>query len=179
MNNANVYQISRSDTLVLDQFQRWHEMLTSVAEKIGSEFLIPALDLKFTLRPTELRVPDCDLTWGIANVGRTVQINPAESAGDANVLSAIAENGAKPGTYALLRQGRLQRNRDTAKQVSGGEFRHAFNRMPVNATGSFGARGREWYLVCDLASDAGEVARETADFVGRCAKVRLLYGIDG
>lgn len=178
MSKGTIYQISRSDTLVLDQFERWHGMLTSVAQPSGSEFVMPTLDLKFALRATDLRVPDCDLTWGVSNVGRTVQINPAASAGDANVLSAIGEDRSKPGTFAVLRQGRLQKNRDTAKQVSGGEFRHAFGRMPVDTTGSFGARGREWFLVCELGNDALTVARETADFVERCAKVRSLHGVD-
>lgn len=178
MKNGSVYRISRSDMFVLDQFQRWHEMLISVAERTANEFVIASLDLKFVLRPTELPVPDCDLTWGVANVGRTVQINPAGSAGDANVLSAIAEDATRPGRHVVLRQGRLQRNRDTVKQVSGGEFRHAFGRMPVGTTGSFGARGREWYLVCELGNDAGRVAEDTADFVQRCSVVRLLHGID-
>lgn len=176
MSGTGQYRILTTDKLVLDQFSRWHDLLASLAEGSGSEFVLPSHGMKFTLRPTTLSVPDCDLTWGIANDGRTVQINPAASAGDANVLSAIAEDRAKPGGYAVLRQGRLQRNRDTVRQISGGEFRHAFDRLPVSATGSFGARGREWFLVCDLGEDAEQVARQTADFVERCAKVRSLHG---
>lgn len=76
----------------------------------------------------------------------------------------------------MLRQGRLQKNRETASQISGGEFRHAFQKLSVSATGSFGAKGREWYLVCDLSDDAEEVARQTADFVERCARVRAKHG---
>jgi len=142
----------------------------------AGEHLLPSFGFKFVLRPTELPVPDCDLSWGIDATGRTVQINPAASAGDANVLSAIGEDRERPGQYAVLRQGRLQRNRETASQISGGEFRYAFQKLPVSATGSFGAKGREWYLVCDLSADAEEVARQTADFVERCARVRAKYG---
>lgn len=104
-----------------------------------------------------------------------MQINPAASAGDANVLSAIGEDREKPGHYAVLRQGRLQPNRETKSQISGGEFDHAFQKLPVSTSGSFGARGREWYLVCDLGDSAEEVARQTADFVERCAGVGAKY----
>ena len=41
------------------------------------------------------------------------------------VAGAIGEDREVPGRYALLRQGRLQRNRETAAQISGGEFRYA------------------------------------------------------
>lgn len=142
----------------------------------ANEHLLPSFGFKFALRPTELPVPDCDLSWDIDSKGRTVQINPAASAGEANVLSAIGEDRERPGHYAVLRQGRFQRNRDTASQISGGEFRHAFQKLPVSATGSFGAKGREWYLVCDLSKDAEEVARQTADFVERCSRVCAKYG---
>lgn len=173
MTDRRTFRIVTSDKLSLDQFARWHGLLVSLAQKGSSgEYLLPSHGFKFVLRPTDLPVPDCDLSWGNDATGRTVQINPAASAGDANVLSAIGEDRARPGHYAVLRQGRLHRNRETAAQISGGEFRHAFQKLPVSATGSFGAKGREWYLVCDLSEDAEEVARQTAEFVERCAKVR-------
>lgn len=178
MADRRAFRIVSEDKLSLDQFVRWHALLVSVAQASSSgEYLLPDLGFKFALRATDLAVPDCDLTWGIDAPGRTVQINPARSAGDANVLSAIAEDREKPGRYAVLRQGRLQRNRDTAAQISGGEFRYAFQKLPVSTTGSFGARGREWFLVCDLKDDALDVARNTADFVERCAKVRAKHGV--
>jgi hypothetical protein len=177
MTDRRTFRILTADKQSLDQFARWHALLVSIAQPgSGGEHLLPAFGFKFVLRPTELPVPDCDLSWGIDAKGRTVQINPAASAGDANVLSAIGEDRERPGHYAVLRQGRLQKNRETASQISGGEFRYAFQKLPVSATGSFGARGREWYLVCDLSDDAAEVARQTADFVERCARVRAKHG---
>lgn len=177
MKDTRAFDILTSDTTSMTQFARWHSLLGSRASVgLAGERLMPEFGFKYSLRTTERPVPDCDLTWGIEAEGRTVQINPATSAGDANVLSAIAEDRNQPGRYVLLRQGRLQRNRQTIAQISGGEFRHAFGRLPVSARGSFGARGREWFLVCDLVDDAEEVARQTAEFVRQCAVVRSTYG---
>lgn len=89
---------------------------------------------------------------------------------------AIGEDREAPGRYVVLRQGRLQRNRESASQISGGEFRYAFQKLPVSAVGSFGAKGREWFLVCDISDDPKEVVHQTADFVERCAKVRAQHG---
>ncbi|HEX8223775.1 MAG TPA: hypothetical protein VF605_08175 [Allosphingosinicella sp.] len=180
MTDRRTFRIVTADKLSLDQFARWHALLVSLAQPgMGAEHLLPVFGFKFVLRPTDLPVPDCDLSWGIDAKGRTVQINPAASAGDANVLSAIGEDRERPGQYAVLRQGRLQRNRETTSQISGGEFRYAFQKLPVSATGSFGARGREWYLVCDLSDDPEEVARQSADFVERCSRVRAKYAAPG
>lgn len=177
MKETPAFNILTADTTSVTQFARWHSLLGSLASVgLAGERLMTEFGFKYSLRTTERAVPDCDLTWGIGTEGRTVQINPATSAGDANVLSAIAEDRNRPGHYVLLRQGRLQRNRQTIAQISGGEFRHAFGRLPVSARGSFGARGREWFLVCDLVDDAEEVARQTAEFVRRCAVVRSTYG---
>lgn len=177
MTKMRSFRIVTSDTASMEQFARWHDVLAVLAESgSAGERLLPAFGFKYSLRSTELAVPDCDLTWGIEAEGRTVQINPAASAGDANVLSAIGEDRDEPGRYAVLRQGRLQRNRQTQAQISGGEFRHAFGRLPVGTSGSFGARGREWFLVCDLGEDAEVVARQTSDFVERCARVRSKFG---
>jgi hypothetical protein len=177
MIKGRTFRIVTADQLSLGQFARWHEQLVSLAERGPSgDYLLPGFGFKFVLRTTDLPVPDCDLSWDIEASGRAVQNNPAHSAGDANVLSAIGEDRAKPGQFAVLRQGRLQRNRETSAQFSGGEFRHAFQKLPVSAVGSFGAKGREWFLVCDLGNDAAEVARQTADFVERCANVRAKYG---
>lgn len=175
--SQRAFRIVTADQLSLDQFRRWHGLMISLARPgPGGENLLPSFGFKFVLRPTDLPVPDCDLSWGIESTGRTVQINPAQSAGDANVLSAIGEDREAPGRYAVLRQGRLQRNRETTAQISGGEFRYAFQKLPVSTTGSFGARGREWFLVCDIGDEAEEVVRQTADFVERCAKVRAKHG---
>lgn len=176
MTDRRIFRIITADMLSLDQFARWQELLLSLAQPGSTgEHLLSAFDFKFALRQTDLPVPDCDLSWGIDAEGVTVQINPANSAGDANVLSAIGEDRERPGHYAVLRQGRLQRNRQTSSQISGGQFRYAFQKLPVSASGSFGASGREWYHVCDLSDDADEVARQTADFVERCAGVRAKY----
>ncbi len=177
MPDHRAFKIVTADDASRHQFTRWHELLkaSGQAESDG-EFLLPRFGFKFALRAdNDLPVPDCDLSWGIDAVGRTVQINPAASAGDANVLSAIGEDRDTPSNYAVLRQGRLHPNRENRKQIRNGDFRHAFQKLPVSAGGSFGARGREWYLVCDLSDDAEEVARQTADFVERCARVRAAH----
>lgn len=176
MADTRAFRIVTSDKLSLNQFARWQQLIGSLAQQgRGTEQILPAYGFKFALRQTNLRVPDCDLIWGVNSEGRTVQINPAGAAGDANVLSAIGEDRYVPGEFAVLRQGRLQKNRETKSQISGGKFRHAVQKLPVSAAGSFGARGREWYLVCDLNDDAEAVTRQTADFVERCARVRAKY----
>ena len=147
-------------------------MISLAEARSGSDYLLPRFGFRFALRPTELAAPDCDLTWGLETPGRTVQINPAQSAGDANVLSAIGEDQEAPGRFAVLRQGRLHPNRASASQISGGEFRYAFQRLPVSTTGSFGAKGREWFLVCILSSNVEGIVQQTADFVERCSNVR-------
>jgi hypothetical protein len=177
MEKPRAFRIVTSDELAQGHFRGWHETMISRAHQAATgDYLLPDFGFKFALRSTELPVPDCDLSWGISATGRTVQINPAGSAGDANVLSAIAEDREAPGRFALLRQGRLQRNRETTKPVSGGEFRFAFQKMPVSTIGSFGAKGREWFLVCDFSEDTTEMLSQTADFVERCARVRAKYG---
>ncbi len=173
MNKPRVFRIITADQLSFDQFRSWHEKMISLAERgQNDEYLLSAFGFKFALRPTDSPAPDCDLSWGVDSSGRTVQINPAGSAGDANVLSAIGEDRGTPGRYAVLRQGRLQPNRESKRAISGGEFRYAFQKLPVNTTGSFGAKGREWYLVCDISDDPEQVVRDTADFIERCARVR-------
>lgn len=176
---SKAYRIVSDDGVAEEQFRRWHDLLVSIADQQSkNEYAIGALGFKFALRETRRPVPDCDLTWSIDAPGRTVQINPADSAGDANVLSAIGEDREAPGSYAVLRQGRLQPNQDTSRTITGGEFRYAFQKLPVSTTGSFGAKGREWYLVCDLSDDADEVAQQTGDFVERCATVRTKFRDD-
>ena len=180
MQALRTFRMVTSDDLSLSLFGRWHEALVSVAERgPAGDYLLPAYGFRFNLRKTELAVPDCDLSWGVASKECTVQINPAGSAGDANVLSSIGEDRRDARRYAVLRQGRLQRNRQTAGQISGGEFRHAFQKLPVSASGSFGAKSREWYLVCDLGDDVQATVRQTADFVQRCDQVRVRQGARG
>lgn len=180
MQGLRTFRMVTSDDLSLSLFGRWHEALVSVAERgSAGDYLLPAYGFRFGLRKTELAVPDCDLSWGVSSKECTVQINPAGSAGDANVLSSIGEDRRDAGRYAVLRQGRLQRNRQTAGQISGGEFRHAFQKLPVSASGSFGAKNREWYLVCDLGEDVQTIVRQTADFVQRCDQVRVRQGARG
>jgi hypothetical protein len=88
MKKTRAFRIVTADQLSLDQFRRWHETMISLAQRgpVG-EYLLPAFGFRFALRTTGLPVPDCDLSWGLNSSGRTVQINPAGSAGDANVLS--------------------------------------------------------------------------------------------
>lgn len=177
MEVEHAYRIVKSDKLAAEQFLRWHDLLISAAQSKDGEYLVPTCGFRIAFRTDNgLAVPDCDLCWGLETEGRTVQINPAASAGDANVLSAIGENRQRPGHYAVLRQGRLQANRDSSRVIKGGEFRHAFQKRPVSAIGAIGPRDREWFLVCELSDDPSEVARQTGEFVERCAAVRAKIG---
>ena len=176
MDTRQSFRIITDDRLLSEQFSRWHQALISQADhQSATIYVVRALGMKFALRANSLSVPGCDLTWGLEAVGRTVQINPAGSAGDANVLSAIAEDVISPGQFAVLRQGRLHPNHKGGSQIRGGAFRHAFQKLPVNTSGSFGAKGREWYLVCNISEDLEKTVSETADFVERCALVRATF----
>ena len=170
------FSIVTDDGLLYEPLAHWHHALIALSEhQGGGEYILPEYGMKFALRTNDLPVPDCDLTWGLEARGRTVQINPAGSAGDANVLSAVAEDRGSLGQFAVLRQGRLYPNRKGASQVRGSDFRHAFQKLPVNATGSFGGKRRDWYLVCDISEDIERTVRETAEFVERCARVRRKF----
>lgn len=172
----DTFKIVTSELLAHEQFGLWHQALISLAEKLSpSEYVLLDYGYKLALRSTKHAVPDCDLTWDVHADGRTVQINLADSAGDANVLSAIGESRNTPGQFAVLRQGRLQANRENIRQISGGDFRYAFQKLPVGASGAFGAKGREWFLVCNLSGTAHQIAKETGDFAERCANVRKKF----
>lgn len=109
---------------------------------------------------------------GIDPTGKrwAVQINEADTPGDANVTSAIALN--EDNRPFLLRQGRLNPPTREEQPVLFTEFRQLTGLRPANVTNGNTNIERDWYVVTALDVSNDEIRTNTARFVDACAIAR-------
>lgn len=99
-----------------------------------------------------------------------VQINEAETPGDANVTSAIAlDPGGRP---YLLRQGRLNPPTRDEAPILNEEFARLTGLPPANVTNGDTNIERDWYVVTALDVSDEEIRSNTARFVDACVVAR-------
>lgn len=111
-------------------------------------------------------------TLGVDPLGHywAVQINEAETPGDANVTAAIAlDSGGRP---YLLRQGRLNARGKDEQPVSFETFRRLTGATPVTVANGDTLIKRDWYVVTALDISSEEIRRNTAQFVDLCMTAR-------
>lgn len=101
-----------------------------------------------------------------------VQINEADTPGDANVTSGIAID--EQGTPFLIRQGRLNSPVTGNPHILEAEFQRLTGLEPTPVLrGDTSGKKREWHVVTRLDVDAEEIRDATGRFVDRCALARL------
>ena len=102
----------------------------------------------------------------------TVQINEAAEPGDINVLSAIARD--ENGRTFLLRQGRLNSNRQVSETIYNEEFARLTGLAPVQVVNGQSLKGakRDWYVVTALDLDRQMIIQNTGMFVRQCSIAR-------
>lgn len=98
-----------------------------------------------------------------------VQINEAATAGDQNVISAIAVDDANQ-PY-VLRQGRLNAN-NLSRHVGFDDFRRFSGLTPVAVTNGNTPLQRDWYIVTRLDLDPAEIRENTSRFIDSCLMAR-------
>jgi hypothetical protein len=109
---------------------------------------------------------------GIDPTGKrwAVQINEADTPGDANVTSAIAlDDDNHP---FLLRQGRLNPPTRDEQPVLFAEFRQLTGLTPAHVTNGNTNIERDWYVVTALNISNDEIRTNTAQFVDACVIAR-------
>ena len=103
-----------------------------------------------------------------------VQINEADTPGDANVTSGIALD--EKGAAFLIRQGRLNSPVAGNSPILEDEFRRLTGLKPTPVLkGHTSGKKREWYVVTRLDVTADEIRDATGRFVDHCALARLSY----
>ncbi|KQM90815.1 hypothetical protein ASE73_04625 [Sphingomonas sp. Leaf24] len=101
-----------------------------------------------------------------------VQINEADTPGNANVTTGIAVN--EQGAPFLIRQGRLNSPIAGNPHILEVDFRRLTNLEPTPVlNGDTSGKKREWHIVTRLDVDAEDIRDATGRFVDRCALARL------
>lgn len=101
-----------------------------------------------------------------------VQINEADTPGDANVTSGIAVD--EHGAAFLIRQGRLNSPSAGNSPILEKEFRRLTGLKPTPVqNGDTSGKKREWHIVARLDVGAHIIRDATGSFVDRCALARL------
>lgn len=148
-------------------FRDWHNALRAYARSEGNQdYYFPVERIRLRLRekiPGE--VPKGRFGAGDTTTGWIVQINPPASPGREDGTSSVATDSY--GRRWLLRQGRLQKNRESNLIVAD-EFRRATGLLPVQVKDA----AREWFVVAPLDTNQDEICFRTLNFVARCEHAR-------
>lgn len=165
--------ISSDSDLVAAAFAKWRSALLEGAVREWRLWRQPAERFVFTNQPARKSTELGKRTaLGIDPTGETwaVQINEAETPGDLNVTAAVATDST--GRAFILRQGRLNPNRESPEPILYDEFRRLSGLVPAEVTNGDTDIPREWYVVTALDGDNAEIRQNTADFVDACVMVR-------
>lgn len=165
--------ISRDGQVVAAAFQKWRGALLDGAVREKQLWRQPAERFVFT---NQANLDSIELSkrtaLGIDPTGNTwaVQINEAETPGNINVAAAVATD-SNSRTF-ILRQGRLNANRESPEPILYDEFRRLSGLVPADVTNGDTDIPREWYVVTALDGNNVEIRQKTADFVDACVMVR-------
>lgn len=166
--------ISSDAKLVKNAFDIWRSALLEHGIRDGNLWRLPEQRIVFRNQSnakseqlgqrTALGTDPTGTYWA-------VQINEADTPGDANVLSAIATN--ENGRAFLLRQGRLTSPIAHNPSILEAEFRQLTGLTPEDVSkGDTSGKMREWYVVTALDVGGDEIRNATGRFVDRCAHAR-------
>lgn len=165
--------ISDEAALVSAAFDRWRSALLDGAVREKRLWRQPAERFVFTNQPARTSTEVGKRTaLGIDPTGASwaVQINEAETPGDLNVTAAVATDGS--GRTYIIRQGRLNPNRESPEPILYDEFRRLSGLMPAEVTNGDTDIERDWYVVTALDLDNAAIRQNTANFVDACVMVR-------
>ncbi len=166
--------ISSDAVIVGRAFDTWRAALLEQGIRDGNLWRLPEQRIVFRNQPdaksqqlgrrTALGTDPTGAYWA-------VQINEAETPGDANVLSAIALD--EDGRPFLLRQGRLTSPVAGDAPILEAEFRQLTGLTPKAVmNGDTSGKKREWHVVTALNVERDEIRDATGRFVDRCARAR-------
>lgn len=165
--------ISADSSLVTRSFAKWRDALLEGAVRETKLWRQPAERFVFTNQPARSSTQLGKRTaLGVDPTGKAwaVQINEADKPGDLGVTAAIATD--ESGRPYLLRQGRLNSNRQSLKPVLYEEFRRLSGLAPVRLTNGNTGIPRDWYVVTALDLENSAIRQNTAHFVDACVMVR-------
>jgi hypothetical protein len=158
-------------------FDVWRAALIEEGVRDGALWRLPEQRIVFRNQPdrhSEYLGPRTSL--GTDTTGRywAVQINEADTPGDANVTSGIAVDDQ--GATFLIRQGRLNSPVAATNPILEAEFRLLTGLEPTPVrNGDTSGKKREWHVVTRLDVGNDEIRDSTGRFVDRCALARLRY----
>lgn len=154
-------------------FDRWRAAMLDGARREGGLW-VQSSD-RFVLRnqpDQKSQALGARTALGVDPTGKywAVQINEADTPGDANVTSAIAlDDDGRP---YLLRQGRLNPATRGEPPVLYAEFRRLTGLTPATVTNGNTNIERDWYVVTELDVPNEVIRANTARFVDACMIAR-------
>lgn len=171
--SSSTFLLSTRRAEIRRHFDRWRRALLEDAVREEGLWRLPGERFVFSNQDdrTSTRLGP-RTTLGVDPIGHywAVQINEAETPGDANVTAAIAfDSGRRP---YLLRQGRLNARRKDEQPVSFETFRRLTGATPVAVANGDTRIKRDWYVVTALDISSEEIRRNTAQFVDLCMVAR-------
>lgn len=172
-------EIVTSRRAVSRAFSDWRRAMRLDARWTGTAWATPEGVLAATMPRQVGRRLGERVSLGLDPSGQewTVQINQPTQPDTHNVHSAVARG--QEGQRFLIRQGTLQRNRQSPERITGELFarRTGLSPVPVSLNGE--TSSRSWYVVADLDAESTAIRRSTVDFVERCHAARSTQGKEG
>ncbi|UAJ12652.1 hypothetical protein [Polymorphobacter megasporae] len=158
-------------------FEVWRAALLEKGVRDGALWRLPEQRIVFRNQPdsrserlgsrTSLGTDSTGSYWA-------VQINEADTPGDANVTSGIAVD--EGGVVFLIRQGRLNSPVAGNSPILEEEFSRLTGLKPTTVLkGDTSGKKREWHIVTRLDVGPDEILDATGRFVDRCSLARLRY----
>jgi predicted RNA-binding protein with PUA-like domain len=170
---AATLTISDNATIVRAGFDTWRAAVLDGARREGDLWVQSGDRFVFRNQPDpKALVLGARTALGIDPTGRrwAVQINEADSPGDANVTSAVAlDEGKRP---FLLRQGRLNPPTRNEDPVLYAEFKRLTGLTPADVTNGNTNIERDWYVVTALDVPTEDIRANTGRFVDACVIAR-------
>lgn len=167
-----------SDPRIVGQaFDTWRAALLEKGVRDGALWRLPEQRIVFRNQPdarserlgarTSLGTDPAGNYWAL-------QINEADTPGDANVTAGVATD--ERGDIFLIRQGRLNSPFAGRPPILEDEFRRLTGLVPTPVrNGDTSGKRREWHVVTRLDVETDEIRDATGRFVDFCALARLHY----
>lgn len=169
--------MSSDPRIVGRAFDAWRAALLEEGVREGALWRLPEQRIVFRNQPdARSERLDARTSLGTDPAGNywAVQINEADTPGDANVTSGVATD-EEGGTF-LIRQGRLNSPVADRPPILEDEFRQLTGLVPTPVrNGDTSGKKREWHIVTRLDVEAHEIRGATGRFVDSCALARLHY----
>ena len=170
---GQLYRLITDEAEARAGFAKWRSALLDFAAEDRGLWRLP--DQNFVFRSYEHKHGNefakvVALGFDPTGANWVLQINERDRPGNANVLSAIAED--KVGRQFLVRQGRLQRNSLSSTVLEGDFAKRTGLEKLIVENGDTLFKKRDWYIVAPLDDRAAAIRSATALFVDMCAAAR-------